>query len=185
MKLFFICLTLLSSNLCAISLSTRKMDNDIQYLVTDPKIVIERPLGVDTVNVPGIGEVSANLSLQYKSVEIRLQSDNTLKLILRYPSYQPTAIPTELFPQIAKNAGGFFELSRNLTAAEHACIAQLFELNKSYVNIDRAALSIQFKFLNLLNIIQKKFPEIRFLIVMPLRTRILYATMQLFGLQYS
>lgn len=157
-----------------VSVCTKTTNEGIHYIIADSQAIIERQSGVGVRNLTQFGEVTTNLSLQYKSAELILTKEQTLKLILRNCSSPLTEAAQRLFPRAAEKIAEFLELTSIVTPEESTIIANLFELKINYANIKKVPFKIQFKFMDLLHIIQTHFPEVASRIAMPWSTRILY-----------
>lgn len=172
--IFTLVMLLIPCTLDAIGVCVKKSNNDIQYVITDSQVIIERSSGIGVTSATSVGDINTNLNLQYKSAELRLSDNNTLKLILRNCSNPLTEAAQRLFPRAAEKIAALLELTSTVTAEEYTMLANLFELNKSYANIKKTSFKIQFKFMDLLRVMQTHFPEAVSLIAMPWSTRILY-----------
>ncbi len=180
--IFTLVALLIPCTIDAVSLCVKKSNNDIQYVITDSQVIIERSSGIGVTSATSVGDINTNLSLQYKSAELRLTDNNTLKLILRNCSNPLTEAAQRLFPRAAEKIAGLLELTSTVTAEEYNTLAKLFEHNTSYANIKKAPFKTQFKFMDLLQVMQTHFPEVVSLIAMPWSTRILYKMKWLFWL---
>jgi hypothetical protein len=146
--------------------------------ITGTQAIFERSSGISAKSVTGFGDVTTNLNLQYKTAELILSiNESTLTLRLCDCINPLTEAAKTLFPRIAAGAAALLELKKIISLDEYSFILNLF--NNNYADIKRAPFDIQFKFLDLLNVIQTTFPEVRSLISMPWSTRILYAMKRL------
>jgi hypothetical protein len=169
-------ITALSMNTCAEALSfcITASGTAKKFTITDTQAIFERPSGISAKSSTGFGEVNTNLNLQYKTAELILSIDKSTLTLRLCDCINPlTEAAKKLFPRMAAGTAALLELKKAISLDEYAFILNLFSNN--YADIKRASFDIQFKFLDLLNVIQDAFPEIRSLIRMPWNTRILYA----------
>src|SRR5579871_4325179 len=164
---FFINTHVHALSFCITSSGTAK-----KFTITDTHAILERPSGISAKSVTGLGEVNTNLNLQYKTAELILNIDKSTLTLRLCDCINPVSEAAKrLFPRMAAGAAALLELKKTISLDEYAFIFNLFSNN--YTDIKRAPFDIQFKFLDLLNIIQTTFPEVRSLISMPWSTRIL------------
>lgn len=158
----------------ALSLCITSTGSSKRCIITDTQATFERPSGISATSSTGWGDVNTNLSLQYKTAELILSIDTSTLTLRLCDCINPLSEAAKrLFPRIAAGAAALLEIQKTITLDECAVIINLFSNN--YTEIKSASYDAQFKFLDLLHLIQTTFPEVRSLIKMPWSTRMLYA----------
>lgn len=146
--------------------------------ITDTQATFARTSGISATSSTGWGDLDTNLSLQYKTAELILNIDTSTLTLRLCDCINPLSEATKrLFPRMAAGTATLLEMQKTISLDEHAFILNLF--SKNYADIKSASFAVQFKFLDLLHVIQNTFPEVRSLIRMPLSTRMLYAVKRL------
>ncbi len=151
------------------------------YFISDVSSIFERPSGISFATKTWFGELPVNLNLQYRNADLIITNDHKINLILRECTIPGISIAQNILSKLAEKAAELFSMSNTLSDAEYKSVLDLFKVNEAYGEIEKASYGVQCKFLDLLALIQKKFPEIIITFHMPWTTRLVYKIKSIFG----
>ena|ERR1700722_14871877 len=142
----------------------------LNYTITHATFT--RPTGF-IIDVPTqFGVLKTQPGIRYQTAEIIL-SGNTLGLVLSNTMTPLSQSFRRWLPKFSNATAHMLRLETNITSDENCFLCSLFS-NDNYPDIADAPRNIQFKFLDLMNFLQQKFPEITFQYDVPFFTRVLY-----------
>ena len=181
-KVLFL-LFIYSAHVRALKLEVDKADAKItkNYFISDVSTIFERPSGISFATKTWFGEIPVNLNLQYKNADLVITNDHKINLTLRECTIPGISMAQNMLSKLAEKAAELFSMSNSLTDAEYKAALDLFKVNDAYGEIEKAPYRVQCKFLDLMALIQKKFPEVIITFRMPWTTRIVHKIKSIFA----